>query len=70
MDNYPNGMSRSDLIHVGEIAEPHESRLDYLKREREKACNERNEALDTIDQLGDYIYELDAEIQRLEFGDE
>lgn len=67
IDNYPNGMSRSDLIHVGEIAEHHESRLNWLKREREKARDERNEALDTIDQLNDYIDELDDEIYELEF---
>lgn len=70
IDNYPNGMSRSDLIYVGEIAEPREGRLDWLKREREKAGNERYEALDTIDQLNDYIDELDDEIYELEFGDE
>ena len=70
MDNYPNGMSRSDLIHVGEIADPRESRLDWLRNEREKARDERYEALDTIDQLSDYIYELDDEINQLEFGDE
>ncbi|MDN2649613.1 hypothetical protein [Leuconostoc lactis] len=63
MDNYPSGMSRSDLIHVGEIAEPREGRLDWLRSERAKA-------LDEIDQVNDYINELDDEIQRLEFGDE
>lgn len=63
MDRYPNGMSRSDLIYVGEIAEPHVGRLDWLKGERAKA-------LDEIDQVNDYINELDDEIQRLEFGDE
>ena len=63
MDRYPNGMSRSDLIHVGEIAEPHVGRLDWLKSERSKA-------LDELDQVNDYINELDDEIQRLEFGDE
>ena len=63
MDNYPNGMSRSDLIHVGEIAEPLTGRLDWLKSERAKARDER-------DQVDDYINELDDEIQRLEFGDE
>lgn len=63
MDRYPNGMSRSDLIYVGEIAEPHVGRLDWLKSERSKA-------LDEIDQVNDYINELDDEIQRLEFGDE
>lgn len=63
MDRYPNGMSRSDLIYVGEIAEPHVGRLDWLR-------NERSKALDEIDQVNDYINELDDEIQRLEFGDE
>jgi len=63
MDRYPNGMSRSDLIYVGEIAEPLTGRLDWLKSERAKA-------LDEIDQVNDYINELDNEIQRLEFGDE
>lgn len=70
MDNYPNGMSRSDLIHVGEIAEPYESRLDLLKRKLEKARDERDKAIDKIDQLNDYIDELDDEIYELEFGDE
>lgn len=63
MDRYPNGMSRSDLIHVGEIAEPHYGRLDWLRSERAKA-------LDEIDQVNDYIHELDDEINQLEFGDE
>lgn len=63
MDRYPNGMSRSDLIYVGEIAEPLTGRLDWLKSERAKA-------LDEIDQVNDYINELDDEIQRLEFDDE
>lgn len=63
MDRYPNGMSRSDLIYVGEIAEPLTGRLDWLRSERAKA-------LDEIDQVNDYINELDDEIQRLEFGDE
>ena len=63
MDNYPSGMSRSDLIHVGEIAEPREGRLDWLRSERAKA-------LDEIDQVNDYINELDDEINQLEFGDE
>lgn len=67
MDNYPNGMSRSDLIHVGEIAEQHEIRLDWLRSEREKAVDERDEALDEIDRLDDYIDELDDEIYELEF---
>lgn len=56
-------MSRSDLIHVGEIADPRESRLDWLRSERAKA-------LDEIDQVNDYINELDDEINQLEFGDE
>ena len=63
MDRYPNGLSRSDLIYVGEIAEPQVGRLDWLKSERSKA-------LDELDQVNDYINELDDEIQRLEFGDE
>ena len=63
MDNYPNGMSRSDLIYVGEIAEPREGRLDWLRSERAKA-------LDELDQVNDYIHELDDEIYQLEFGDE
>ncbi|HBP98106.1 hypothetical protein [Leuconostoc lactis] len=63
MDRYPNGMSRSDLIYVGEIAEPLTGRLDWLR-------NERSKSLDEIDQVNDYINELDDEIQRLEFGDE
>lgn len=70
MDRYPNGMSRSDLIYVGEIAEPLTGRLDWLKSEREKARDERNEALDTVDQLDDYIDELGDEIYQLEFGNE
>lgn len=63
MDNYPSGMSRSDLIYVGEIAEPLTGRLDWLKSERAKAVDER-------DQVDDYIHELDDEIKQLEFGDE
>lgn len=63
MDRYPNGMSRSDLIYVGEIAEPLTGRLDWLKSERAKA-------LDELDQVNDYINDFDDEIQRLEFGDE
>lgn len=63
MDRYPNGLSRSDLIYVGEIAEPCKGRLDWL-------LNERAKALDELDQVNDYINELDDEIQRLEFGDE
>lgn len=63
MDRYPNGLSRSDLIYVGEIAEPHVGRLDWLR-------NERAKALDEIDQVNDYINELDDEIYQLEFGDE
>lgn len=63
MDRYPNGVSRSDLIYVGEIAEPCESRLDWLRSERAKA-------LDELDQVSDYINDLDDEIHQLEFGDE
>lgn len=63
MDRYPNGMSRSDLIYVGEIAEPLTGRLDWLKSERAKAVDER-------DQVDDYIHELDDEIKQLEFSDE
>lgn len=63
MDRYPNGLSRSDLIYVGEIAQPRVGRLDWLR-------NERSKSLDEIDQVNDYIHELDDEIQRLEFGDE
>ena len=63
MDNYPNGMSRSDLIHVGEIADPRESRLDWLRSKRANAVDKR-------DQVDDYIHELDDEINQLEFGDE
>lgn len=63
MDNYPSGMSRSDLIYVGEIAEPLTGRLDWLKSERAKVVDER-------DQVDDYIHELDDEIKQLEFGDE
>ena len=70
IDNYPNGMSRSDLIYVGEIAEPHEIRLDWLKSEREKAIDKLDDLIDKIDQLNDYIDELDDEIYELEFGDE
>lgn len=62
-NNLPNGMSRSDLIHVGEIADPRESRLDWLRSERAKS-------LDEIEQVDDYIHELDDEINQLEFGDE
>ncbi len=49
MDRYPNGTSRSDLIYVGEIAEPHVGRLDWLKSEHSKALDER-------DQVDDYIH--------------
>ena len=66
IDNYPNGMSRSDLIHVGEIADPHESRLNWLKSELENAINKRDDLLDTTDRLNDYIDELDDEIYELE----
>ena len=70
MDNYPNGMSRRDLIHVGEITELHESRLDWLLCELDMARDKRDKAIDTIDQLNDYIDEIDDEIYELEFGDE
>lgn len=70
MDNYPNGMSRSDLIHVGEITEPHESRLDWLLCERDIARDIRDKNIEKIDELDDYIDELDDEIYELEFGDE
>lgn len=66
MDNYPNGMSRSDLIHVGEITELNESHLDWLLCERDMARDERDKAIDKIDQLNDYIDELDDEIYELE----
>lgn len=61
--NYPDGMSRSDLEHVGEITESHEDRLEYLR-------NERSKSLDEIDQVNDYINELSDEIQQLEFGND
>lgn len=66
MDNYPNGMSRSDLIHVGEISDPLESRLDWLLCERDMALDKRDKYIDKIDQLNDYIDELDDEIYNFE----
>ncbi|MBE4725808.1 hypothetical protein [Leuconostoc citreum] len=62
-NNYPIGMSVSDLQHVGELPRRYEERVDQLK-------NERITTLDKIDQLHDYIHELDDEIRQLEFGDE
>jgi len=62
-NNYPIGMSRGDLQHVGELPRRYEIRLEYLR-------NERSKALDEIDQVNDYIHELDDEIRQLEFGDE
>lgn len=61
--HYPNGMTRGDLQHVGELPRHYETRLEYLR-------NERSKALDEIDQVNDYIHELDDEIRQLEFGDE
>jgi len=61
--NYPDGMSKSDLQHVGEVAESYEDRLEYLR-------NERSKSLDEIDQVNDYINELNDEIQQLEFGND
>ncbi|TOY70755.1 hypothetical protein DIS12_04690 [Leuconostoc citreum] len=60
---YPNGMTRGDLQHVGELSTSYETRLEYLR-------NERSKSLDEIDQVNDYIHELDEEIRQLEFGDE
>jgi len=60
---YPNGMTRGDLQHVGELSTSYETRLEYLR-------NERSKSLDEIDQVNDYIHELDDEIRQLEFGDE
>ena len=60
---YPNGMTRGDLQHVGELSTSYETRLEYLR-------NERIKSLDEIDQVNDYIHELDEEIRQLEFGDE
>lgn len=62
-NNYPSGMSRGDLQHVGELPRRYEERVDQLK-------NERITTLDKIDKLHDYIHELDDEIRQLEFGDE
>ncbi|MCT3072547.1 hypothetical protein EFN64_02020 [Leuconostoc citreum] len=61
--HYPNGMTRGYLQHVGELPRHYETRLEYL-------MNERSKALDEIDQVNDYIHELDDEIRQLEFGDE
>ncbi|MCT3059069.1 hypothetical protein EFN72_07315 [Leuconostoc citreum] len=61
--HYPNGMTRGDLQHVDELPRRYETRLEYL-------MNERSKALDEIDQVNDYIHELDDEIRQLEFGDE
>lgn len=66
MDNYPNGMSRSDLIHVGEITEQHIGRLEWLLNERDIARDIRHQHIDRIDQLNDYIDEIDDEIYELE----
>ncbi|GDZ83069.1 hypothetical protein LCIT_03110 [Leuconostoc citreum] len=60
---YPNGMTRGDLQHVGELSTRYETRLEYLR-------NERSKSLDEIDKVNDYIHELDDEIHQLEFGDE
>ena len=62
-NNYPSGMTRGDLQHVGELSRRYETRLEHL-------MNERSKALDEIDQVNDYIHELDDEISQLEFGDE
>ena len=56
-------MTRGDLQHVGELSRRYETRLEHL-------MNERSKALDEIDQVNDYIHELDDEISQLEFGDE
>lgn len=65
--NYPDGMSKSDLEHVGEIVDKNtkrvQTRLEYLR-------NERSKSLDEIDQVNDYINELNDEIQQLEFGND
>ena len=70
IDNYPNGMSRSDLIHVGEIEEPHVGRLDWLLYKRDIVRDERDKHIDKIDELDDYIDELDDEIYELEFNEQ
>lgn len=62
-NNYPIGMSVADLQHVGELPTRYETRLEHLE-------NERITTLDKIDQLHDYVHELDDEIRQLEFGDE
>ena len=56
-------MSVADLQHVGELPRSYETRLEYLR-------NERSKSLDEIDQVNDYIHELDDEIRQLELGDE
>lgn len=61
--HYPNGMTRGDLQHVGELPRRYEERVEQLK-------NERITTLDKIDQLHDHVHELDDEIRQLEFGDE
>lgn len=65
-NNYPSGMSVSDLQHVGELPRRYETRLEYLMNERSKALDE----IDQIDQVNDYIHEFDDEIRQLEFGNE
>lgn len=65
--NYPNGMTKSDLEHVGEIPDMNwdrmQPRIAYLESERAKA-------LDEIDQVQDYIDELDEELSELRLSDE
>lgn len=65
--NYPNGMTKSDLEHVGEIPDRNwermQPRIAYLEAERAKA-------LDEIEQAKDYIDELNDELGKLRFGDE
>lgn len=61
--NYPDGMSTSDLQHVGEIVDKNQSRLEYLYSERDKSFEE-------IDQINDYINDLNDEIRQLEFGND
>lgn len=62
-NNYSSGMTVADWQHVGELPTRYETRLEYLR-------NERSKSLDEIDQVNDYIHELDDEIRQLEFGDE
>ncbi|CDX66675.1 MULTISPECIES: hypothetical protein [Leuconostoc] len=62
-NNYPSGMTVADWQHVGELPTRYETRLEHLR-------NERSKSLDEIDQVNDYIHELDDEIRQLEFGDE